>query len=100
MTETKMGLAQARQNLSEIIENVQHHGNAYVVSRHGRPAAAIVPLQVYENWKQRQDEFIALIRKFQASSEPGDPDEIMREVLEAQQAVRAQLTSDAMRAKL
>lgn len=88
MTETKMGLAEARHHLSEIIESVQHHGDAYIVSRHGRPAAAIVPVHVYEAWKQQHDEFVALIRKFQASSVPGDPDEIMREVLEAQQATR------------
>jgi hypothetical protein len=38
----------------------------------------------------QREEFIALIHKFQASSIPGDPDEIMREVLEAQQAIRKQ----------
>ena len=88
MIETKMGLAEARSNLSEIIESVQHRGDAYIVSRHGRPAAAIVPVEVYEAWKQQREEFIALIRRFQTSNTPGDPEEIMREVLEAQQAVR------------
>lgn len=35
-----------------------------------------------------KEEFIALIRKFQASSPPADEDEVMSLVLEAQQAVR------------
>ena len=88
MVETKMGLAEARSNLSEIIESVQHRGDTYIVSRHGRPAAAIVPVEVYEAWKQQREEFVALIRKFRTSSAPGDPDDIMREVLDAQQAIR------------
>lgn len=88
MSETTMGLTKARENLSEIVESVAHHGDTFIIKRHGRPAAAIVPIHVYESWKQRREEFIALIRKFQESSVPGDPDDIMREVLEAQQAIR------------
>lgn len=91
MIETTMGLTKVRENLSEIVEGVAHEGDAYIIRRHGRPAAAIVPIHVYESWKQRRTEFVDLIRKFQASSIPGDPDEIMREVLEAQQAVRGRL---------
>ncbi len=88
MAVTELGLAKARQNLSEIVESVQHHGDAYIINRHGHPAAAIVPIQVLESWQQKRDEFIALIRKFQASSLPAHWDDVMPEVLEAQQAVR------------
>lgn len=95
MSETIMGLTKAREILSEIVEGVQHYGDAYIINRHGRPAAAIVPVHVYESWKQQRQEFVALIRKFQESSIPGDPDEIMREVLEAQQAVRSQLDDES-----
>ena len=70
MTETTLGLIKARESLSEIIDGVAHHGDAYIIQRHGRPAAAIVPMQVYEAWKQRREEFVALIRQFQASSTP------------------------------
>ncbi len=93
MTETELGLAKARNSLSEIVESVQYHGEAFIISRHGHPAAAIVPVHVYESWKQEREEFISLIRKFQASSEPGDPDEIMREVIDAQQATRGRAKS-------
>jgi len=93
MTENELGLAKARNNLSEIVEGVQHRGEAFIISRHGHPAAAIVPIHVYESWQQEREEFISLIRKFQASSEPGDPDEILREVIEAQQAIRGRTNS-------
>lgn len=91
MLETELGLTKAREQLSTIVESVQYQGDTYIISRHGKPAAALVPIQVYEKWKQQRQEFFDLIREFQESSGENDPEEIMREVLEAQQAVRAVL---------
>lgn len=91
MLETELGLTKAREQLSTIVESVQYQGDTYIISRHGKPAAALVPIQVYEKWKQQRQEFFNLIREFQESSGENDPEEIMREVLEAQQAVRAEL---------
>ena len=88
MVETRMALTKARENLSTIVENVQYRGDAFIISRHGKPAAALVPVQVYEKWKQERQEFFDLIREFQESSGENDPDEAMREVLAAQQVVR------------
>jgi prevent-host-death family protein len=88
--ETTVGVTEAREKLSEIIESVQYRRDAYIINRHGKPAAAVVPVEVYESWKQRRKELFDLIRKFQASSGDADPDEVLREVLEAQQAVRSQ----------
>lgn len=91
MLETELGLTKAREQLSTIVESVQYQGDTYIISRHGKPAAALVPIQVYEKWKQQRQEFFDLIREFQETSGENDPEEIMREVLEAQQAVRAEL---------
>lgn len=91
MLETELGLTKAREQLSTIVESVQYQGDTYIISRHGKPAAALVPIQVYEKWKQQRQEFFNLIREFQESSGENNPEEIMREVLEAQQAVRAEL---------
>lgn len=91
MLETELGLTKAREQLSTIVESVQYQGDTYIISRHGKPAAALVPIQVYEKWKQQRQEFFNLIREFQESSGENDPEEIMREVLEVQQAVRAEL---------
>ena len=88
MVETKLGLTKARETLSIIVESVQYQGDAYVISRHGKPAAALVPVHVYTKWKQQRREFFDLIREFQESSGENDPDELMQDVLEAQQAVR------------
>lgn len=93
MIETRMALTKARERLSTIVENVQYQGEAFIISRHGKPAAALVPVQVYEKWKQERQEFFNLIREFQESGEESDPEEIMQEVLAAQQAVRDNMVS-------
>jgi prevent-host-death family protein len=74
--------------LSEFVENVQFQNDTYIISRHGRPAAAVVPVEVYESWKRRRKELFDLIRDFQEASGEADPEQVMLEVLEAQQAVR------------
>ena len=91
--ETVLGVTKAREKLSEIVESVQYQNEAYIISRHGRPAAAVVPVEVYESWKRQRKEFFDLIRNFQEASGEADPDEVMQDVLEAQQAVRSQQSS-------
>ena len=72
-----------------MIDKVQHQGDSYVIDRHGKPAAAVVPMKVYETWKTDRKEFFDLIRQMQQEADL-DPDEAMRIALEAQQAVRAE----------
>jgi prevent-host-death family protein len=88
--ETVLGVTKAREKLSEIVESVQYQNDTYIISRHGRPAAAVVPVEVYESWKQRRKEFFDLVREFQEASGESDPGEVMQEVLQAQMAVRSQ----------
>jgi prevent-host-death family protein len=87
--EKKLGVTEARREFSTIVERVQHEGDTYIVSRHGRPAVAVVPVQVYESWKRQRDEFFELIRKAQRQADL-DPEEADRLVAEAVAAVRAQ----------
>ena len=89
--ETLVGVTKAREKLSEIVESVQYQNDAYIISRHGRPAAALVPIEIYESWKRQRKELFTLIKQFQEASGEADPDEVMQNVLEAQQAVREQM---------
>ena len=88
--EKEVGVTKARDMLRTILDEVQYRGDKYVVSRHGEPAAAIVPLEVYENWKKQRQRLLELIRDVQSANEEYDPDEVMADVLEAQQAGRKQ----------
>ena len=89
--ETLVGVTKAREKLSEIVESVQYQNDAYIISRHGRPAAAVVPIEIYESWKRQRNELFTLVKQFQEASGEADPDEVMQDVLEAQQAVREQM---------
>ena len=61
----RIGVTEARSNLSEIVEQVQFRGNAYIINRNGKPAAAVVPIDVYENWKRQRRSFFDSVREMQ-----------------------------------
>ena len=70
----KLGVTEARKEFSDLVEKVQYHGDAYIISRHGKPAAAVVPVQVYESWRQQRNELFQLIRDMQTEADL-DPEE-------------------------
>lgn len=86
--EKTLSSTEVRDSFGTVLDEVQFQGDKYIISRKGRPAVAIVPLDVYENWKGSRQKLFDLIRSFQESSGDNDPDEIMDRVLEAQQAIR------------
>lgn len=87
--EKTIGVTEARDQFRTIVDEVQYQGDKYVVSRHGKPAVAVVPIQIYENWKQQRQRLLELIQEVQAANSNADPDGVMQDVLEAQQAIRA-----------
>ena len=79
-----------RSQLSPILDEVQFNRDNYIIERNGRPAAVIVPLDIYENWKQNRQRFFDTIRQVQQANQDADADEVMELVLQAQQAVRSE----------
>jgi prevent-host-death family protein len=88
--EKTIGVTKARDEFRRIVDGVQYQGDKYVIKRHGKPAVAVVPIQVYENWKQQRTRLLELIGEVQAANPDVDPDEVMKDVLAAQQAMRKQ----------
>lgn len=41
-----MSLAQAKAHISELVDQAEHRGKRTLILRHGKPAAAIVPVDV------------------------------------------------------
>lgn len=87
LVEKVLGITKARQNFSTIVEDVQYQGDAYIISRHGKPAAAVVPVQIYENWKRQREELFDLIRQMQKQADLS-PEEAERLAADAVAAVR------------
>jgi prevent-host-death family protein len=46
VTMRKMSLAEAKAHISELVDEAEHHGKRIIILRHGKPAAAIVPVGV------------------------------------------------------
>ena len=88
--EKSIGVTKARDQFRSIVDEVQYRGDKYVINRHGKPAVAVVPVEIYENWKKQRMRLLALIQEVQAANPDADPEEVMQEVLEAQQALRSQ----------
>lgn len=86
--EKKLGITNARQAFSTLVDRVQHRGDIYVISRHGEPAAVLVPLEVYRRWKEQRERLFEAIRSIQRANLGADPEQVMRDVLEAQRAIR------------
>ena len=71
-----MNVAKAREKFIDLVEQVQYQGDTYIITRHGKPAVALVPIEVYENWKRERTAFFESIRQTQQqvdlSSEEAD----------------------------
>jgi prevent-host-death family protein len=87
LMERQLGVSEARKEFGDLVEKVQYQGDTFIISRRGTPAAAVVPVQVYENWKRQRDELFSLIREMQAEADI-NPEEAVLLAGEAVSAVR------------
>ncbi len=87
--ERTIGAFDARRQFGKVLNEVIAKGDRYVVERHGEPVAALVPIELYKQWKRSRDAFFARMAEMAATAGMSD-DEAMALALEAQQAVRAE----------
>jgi prevent-host-death family protein len=74
----EVGVTQARNEFRNLVDQVQHQGETYLIRRHGRPAVAIVPVKVYEDWREERKKFFEFVRQAQrqANLEPNAAEKI------------------------
>ena len=87
--ERELGVTEAREKFADLIEQVQYQGGTIIINRHGKPAAAVVPVEVYKNWKRQRSEFFDLIRQMQGNADL-EPEEAERLAAEAVTHIRKQ----------
>ncbi len=79
----------ARRQFGAVIQDVVAKGDRYIVERHGAPVAAVVPIDVYEQWKEQRQAFFEQLR--QAAARANLPEQEASDlVAEALQAERRQ----------
>ncbi len=86
--EKKVGAFEARRQFGSILQNVVADRDRYVIERHGQPVAAVVPIEIYEQWKRQRKAFFDQIRTIAEEANVSE-DEATELVNEAIQAVRA-----------
>jgi prevent-host-death family protein len=81
---TTVSVSEARRSLHALVERVQRQGESYIITRYGEPAAALVPVNLYENWRRHQREiFFDLVRDLQKEADlsPEDADRVAGHVV-------------------
>ena len=83
--EKTIGAFEIRRQLGRVLQDVAAKGDRFVVERHGEAIAAVVPIEVYEQWKQARSEFFAGVRAVaeRASLSPEEADQLVDEAVRA-----------------
>ena len=89
----QLSLSEARGRLSQIINGVLYDRDTYIISKQGKPAAAVVPLDVLEQWQAERDRLFEVMDEVHEQNLDLDPGELMEVILKAQQAVRTETVS-------
>jgi prevent-host-death family protein len=76
---------EARRQFGRLLQGVTVKGDKYVIERHGEPVAAVVPIEVYEQWKRARADLFAKWRTAaeQSALGPDEADELAREAVQA-----------------
>lgn len=87
-----MGVTEARSRLGEIVDRVRYQGDAVVLEKNGRPAAALIPIALFEQFLKRRQAAYQAVTDVQAQNETLDMDEdqLLELINEAVHAVRTQ----------
>jgi prevent-host-death family protein len=86
----------ARQNLGELLNQVQYRNDSILITRDGKPVAALVDVAIFERIRRLRDEFLRVTDAL-AKSYEGVGDATAQ--AEIDEAVRAARTGRARRAR-
>ncbi|HRJ43329.1 MAG: type II toxin-antitoxin system prevent-host-death family antitoxin [Caldilineaceae bacterium] len=90
--ELTLGITEARSRLGEIVDKARYLGETVVLLKSGKPAAAIVPYQLLEQWRREREALFAVVDEVQARNAglEMDEDELMDFIVESVHESRAQ----------
>jgi prevent-host-death family protein len=78
----------ARGKLGQILEEVFYRGDQYIIERSGKPMAAVVPVEQYDQWRQEREAFFKLVEELRGRNRGARPAEIEADIAAARRAVR------------
>jgi prevent-host-death family protein len=63
---TETSAVNFRQNLGEMLSQVQHRHDSVIINKDGKPVAALVDARLFERIRRMQDRFDALCQRIEA----------------------------------
>ena len=83
--EKTVGAFEIRRNLVKVLQDIAARGDKYIVERHGEPVAVVVPVEVYEQWKQSRSRLFDQLHRAQthANLSPEAADALAAEAVKA-----------------
>lgn len=77
-----------RQNLGELLNEVQYRGDTVVITKAGKPVAALVDMALFDRIRLMRTEFYRLTEQLQQAYSDVDPAVAQIEIAEAIKAAR------------
>ena len=78
----------ARGKLGQILEEVYYRGDHYVIERAGKPMAAVVPVEQYEQWRKEREAFFEAVEEIRSENTDVPPERVMQDVAAAKRGAR------------
>ena len=78
----------ARQNLGDLLNQVQYRNDAVLITKDGKPVAALVDVALFERIRRMRDEFMRLTDALGQTYVGADPAVAEAEIAEAVSAAR------------
>jgi prevent-host-death family protein len=88
-----------RQNLGEMINQVQYRNDSIVINKDGRPVAALIDARLFGRIRKMQQRFDALTTRLAAAYADVPVDEGLKEIEEAAALVRAESRKSGARSR-
>ncbi len=84
----RINAVKARGSLGQILEEVYYRGDQYIIERSGKPMAAVVPVEQYEQWRKERDAFFQLVDEIRARNQTARPERIAQDIAAARGRTR------------
>ena len=69
----------ARGKLGQMLEEVYYRGDHYIIERAGKPMAAVVPVEQYEQWRREREGFFDLVGEIRSRNVDTTPAQIAQD---------------------
>jgi len=83
--EKTIGASEAGRSFGKILNEITARQDKFVVERHGQAVAAVVPIEIYNQWKRQREAFFAKLRETseQTNLTPAAADLLAEEAVQA-----------------